>query len=757
MTGIRALLLSIPCLAIFIVRVMNMEVGGRTTTSGIETFVQRATEARTWMTLFWYCFGGWFFGEVYIWSSSEDAELGWIDYGRAYERPRANENPVMLRCMILLFSLAKALQHLSSDRDDVKIREAEMIRDAGEEYGRQRDIVDFAYPLACIMVRSLPSNADPSGILFASVFARQAVSSCGLLVMLWELSNVIFTIHVSQLPLKRGEPLTNEVKDPAGKVLSKSADPNGSLIRGFKAKATVTRGFAFWELFLITTQFETRRTTIFSEVERKPQSTWAQTSALCLAELNAIGERIKNANAPSEYQKKTAESEQQRKQQEYLIAQEREKNLSLPKIAQRGVLDEREVFAKHTGNPVSTAIKSFGQSPVVPNFPVQAVIYGVPFGSKANIFHAAKSLVSLAVSSLKEDDFGQVAPSVPLIIRTFTSTITAVQKHKHSRSYRAGGPTKEGFGRGFACFWGSFDFLSHDDPPTKIGARQWTVSLIVRHFECSTINVSYDLKFNTLRKDSHQPTKAGAISRSPEISWIITVDFDRRLSGVAEMSVHQVCFSVEGGVDGDSGIRPDDDFATSLGASSMKMPSTCMSALSNLAQSDQVEMSPRTSDSDRLPQPCNFSDVVGVWHCTAGTVVGVDDDLESDGWIVCNCIMKRFPCLWRWIDVERYCHSRWGCKKRCVEQGVISRLHGMTRVRLRFWDAMQCVVDVNSFAKACDEYRTLYEVHYIMLRRAGGLSLLWLFQAFQYRHARRAMLTENPEPNNLPLHIRANF
>ncbi|KAI7517725.1 hypothetical protein KC317_g23055, partial [Hortaea werneckii] len=253
-----------------------------------------------------------------------------IDYGRAYERPRANENPIMLRSMILLFSIAKALQHLSSDRDDIKIHEAEKIgAAAGLDQGSRTSWLPesvlllrsqarsmaarviswtlvgcvfamigyllflrnvawrIAYPVACIMVRSLPSNADPSGILYPSVFARQAISSCGLLVMLWELSNVIFTIHVSQLPLKRGEPLTNEVKDPAGKVLSKSADPNGSLIRGFKAKVTVTRGFAFWELFLITTQFQTRRTTIFSEVERKPQSTWAQTSALCLAELNA--------------------------------------------------------------------------------------------------------------------------------------------------------------------------------------------------------------------------------------------------------------------------------------------------------------------------------------------------------------------------------------------------------------------------------------------------------------------------------------
>lgn len=134
-------------------------------------------------------------------------------------------------------------------------------------------------------------------------------------------------------------------------------------------------------------------------------------------------------------------------------------------------------------------------------------------------------------------------------------------------------------------------------------------------------------------------------------------------------------------------------------------------------------------------QPCNFSNVVGVWHCTAGTIVGVDDYLESDGRVVRDCVMERLPCLWRWIDVERYCHSRWGCRwccglvgglgaqnlfhaaaetasqtghfwqprKRCVEQGVVSRLHGIDTGPFAFLGC-KCVVYVGSFAKAVGKF-----------------------------------------------------
>lgn len=57
---------------------------------------------------------------------------------------------------------------------------------------------------------------------------------------------------------------------------------------------------------------------------------------------------------------------------------------------------------------------------------VCAVVFGTPHSEKINIIHASKSLSTLCAKSLEEDDYGQVAKSVALILRTYTSTITAV-------------------------------------------------------------------------------------------------------------------------------------------------------------------------------------------------------------------------------------------------------------------------------------------------------------------------------------------
>jgi len=525
MTGLRAFMLAIPCLAVFIVRVMNMEVGRRNTTSGFETFVQKVTSGRSWMTVAWYVFSGWFYGEVYIWSKGREANLGWIDSGRSYERPRANENPVLLRCFWVTMSVAQAVWHLYGERDSLIIGEKEEVaqRQAGgservpepvrQLYAQAGSIVGrvipfticgvilsfpvyeiflrkpawnyMAYPLARALVRQLPANAGPGGLIHPMTLAWQAVTSSAMLILLWELSNAVFTIYVSQLPLKKGQPLTSEIKDASGQtILSKSKDPNGSLIRGFKAKNTTPRSFAFWELYLVCTRFETRRKTIFTEVDRKPESTWTQISSLCLAEITAISTRIKLANEPTEYEKKAAQTEQQRQQQEGLIAQQRAQSLGLPKIANQKVYDNADVFAKRQptlGQTVGKVAKAFGQSPGAPN-PVTprarkaikwteertggkdvwslegvskgangyaktflrsplgeyfrqtfsrrvcAVVFGVPFSSKVNIIHAAKSLTRLAVSSLKEDDFGQAAKDIPVIIRAFTTTVADIEK-----------------------------------------------------------------------------------------------------------------------------------------------------------------------------------------------------------------------------------------------------------------------------------------------------------------------------------------
>ncbi|KAK4549648.1 hypothetical protein LTR36_004949 [Oleoguttula mirabilis] len=522
MTGLRTLLLFIPCLAVFIVRVMNMHVGKRTTTSGFETLAQKATDWRSGATVGWYVFSAWLFGEVYIWSRSETANLGWIDPGRAYERPRANENPVFLRCLFFVLAIVQACWHLRSDKDTLAIakqvgasqqnsRVPESLRQLSAEAGSivkraipftlsgtvfslpayffvlRRPAWNYmAYPLARTLVRQLPANAGPSGLLHPMTLALQAVTSSAMLIILWEVSNTIFTISVSQLPLKKGQPLTSEIKDAAGTILSKSKDPNGSLIRGFKAKNKNSKSFAFWELYLICTRFEARRKTIFTEVDRKPESTWAAVSSICLAEITAISTRIKTAQEPTEYQKQTAESALQRQQQEHLIAQQREQAFGLPKIANQKVQNDRDVFAKRrqggdVAQTVGNLAKSIGQSPGAAN-PVTprarraiawteqqtggrerwgiegmskrtngyaidflktslgepfrqtfsrrvcAVIFGVPHSNKINILHASKALTALAVCSLKEDDFGQAARDIPTIIRAYTATITEITK-----------------------------------------------------------------------------------------------------------------------------------------------------------------------------------------------------------------------------------------------------------------------------------------------------------------------------------------
>ncbi|MGG6495946.1 UNVERIFIED_CONTAM: nucleoporin NDC1, partial [Bacteroidetes bacterium 56_B9] len=89
-----------------------------------------------------------------------------------------------------------------------------------------------------------------------------------------------------------------------GVILHKSKDPNGSLLTGLKSKRETNKSFALWELYLITTQFESRRKTIYTEVDRAGGSTWSQVCNLCLAEISGVQQRIEEEIAPAEYKKK---------------------------------------------------------------------------------------------------------------------------------------------------------------------------------------------------------------------------------------------------------------------------------------------------------------------------------------------------------------------------------------------------------------------------------------------------------------------
>ena len=169
MTGLRTLLLCLPVLAVFIVRVMNMHIGRSTATSAAERVVQKLLDSRTAGTLFWYAFSAWFFGEVYIWTRTESANLGWIDYGMSYERPRVNENPVLLRCIWLCLAGGQAVLHLVRDEDRVGIEETEdrqlKVKAQGEESQAQRPIL-LLFAQAHVMVGRTVKLVGP-GIIFS--------------------------------------------------------------------------------------------------------------------------------------------------------------------------------------------------------------------------------------------------------------------------------------------------------------------------------------------------------------------------------------------------------------------------------------------------------------------------------------------------------------------------------------------------------------------------------------------------------------
>jgi len=531
-TGLRALLLFMPCLAVFIVRVGNMHAGHLNTTSGFETFVSHSTSLRTLATIVWYVYSAWFFGEAYIWAQGQERNLGWVDLGKSYERPRVNENPIILRWLFVWVALAQAMRHLARDVDriQVEVKEQAAQQQQGQEKQekgasripkavldlsmQKKDILNrilqltiagiiatgiplyyaiirrFAWPMAYtigrIFFRQLPASAAPHGIVHPGTFIWQAFTSVGMLVVLWEVSNAVFTSCVSEPPLKREHPLTSEIKDARGTIISRSTDPNGSLLRGCRAKKDVPKTFAFWELYLICVQFPARRKTLFAEADRKdtagqPHNIWSQVSQLCLAEITAISDRIAKSQEPLGSPGNAANTQLQQTHQ-------RQDTFSLPKISDRRVEDNPNVFQQRSQNSIAhtagNLVKSVGQSPgaVSPLVPrarkaieyaadrslskdtqdrwrnsdglgkeakgymtqflqtplgepfrqtfarrLQAVVFGVPYSNKANVVHAARSLTKLVVSSLKEDNFGFAAKDVSGIIRTFTATIRNVE------------------------------------------------------------------------------------------------------------------------------------------------------------------------------------------------------------------------------------------------------------------------------------------------------------------------------------------
>lgn len=416
-----------------------------------------------------------------------------------------NERPILLRSQYVFLALVQAAIHLYQDYDLIRLPQntptkspSSQLRDSLRPIAlHSLKIVSFvsltgpfvyfavwrslAWSLALKIGRSLfflPKTTRPSGLTDPMSIMFRFVCSSFVLVCLWELSSRAFAIYTAQEPTKKDKltkkdiPLTNDAKDP-----------NGSLISGLKAKKEVPRTMAFWELCTITQKFEERRKTLFVDVdkmgvsiERAGGSAWTQISNLCLAEIQAVSQRIQDFNGPQPPKFETRPEPLQ----------------TLPKISSREVRDEniyttapgprtgleaieRTVgsVAKHygqspnNGNPVSPRAQrllEYGANRVLSKeqqeqfsragltgqanglvasvirtpfgMPfrqlfarrVNSIIFGSPFSNATVIIYAVRAICGLAVFSLTEDKLGQVQKDIRTIIRTLIISIQNVDK-----------------------------------------------------------------------------------------------------------------------------------------------------------------------------------------------------------------------------------------------------------------------------------------------------------------------------------------
>ena len=79
--GIRTVLLFLCSLVVFVLRVGQMHIGARTTSSPLSTF-KYLVPLDVIQTFGWYLFSAWWFSEIYRWSSSSTAHLELVNRAR---------------------------------------------------------------------------------------------------------------------------------------------------------------------------------------------------------------------------------------------------------------------------------------------------------------------------------------------------------------------------------------------------------------------------------------------------------------------------------------------------------------------------------------------------------------------------------------------------------------------------------------------------------------------------------------------------
>jgi nucleoporin NDC1 len=266
-TGIRTLMAFLPALIIYVLRAAQWHVGERQTSTQAQTSQKYLFRKATLFTLAFYLFSAWLFGEVYIWSRPSSSKLGFTDLGRAHDRMKLNERPFYIRYMFMALAVAQTIVHLWDDYDSIEVPAMKPKKDREETtaaastqgarkprtvlfnkviptlvtsgvitlaafvfgtlfyfVGPRHLIWDYYYSFSRYFI-SLSKTSKPTGVAPFMPLTGGFLIAGTSLVFLWQFVNKAFDLYIALEPLKNGQPISSDSKDP-----------NGTLLNGMKSK-----------------------------------------------------------------------------------------------------------------------------------------------------------------------------------------------------------------------------------------------------------------------------------------------------------------------------------------------------------------------------------------------------------------------------------------------------------------------------------------------------------------------------------------
>ena len=264
LTGLRALAIFACVLPLIILRIAHSHMGRRISNSPFDTVRSLLFRPRSLEPPITYAFSFWLFGQLYLLSIPEDANLRWITYYGG-DRPRLNERAVFYTLNIIFVGLADGYVHMIFGYDRLSLQTVKPKEEGKEATPAQQPDpwARWLHQAPKILIRSLTmaiffslvnyiavysvmrhsawgwamslfrwfhhnlprSNIPPNQAPWSIWMLGRSIWASFLFCTLWDITDLALTLQLEKGPFKNGQPLTSESKDP-----------NGSLVNGLKSK-----------------------------------------------------------------------------------------------------------------------------------------------------------------------------------------------------------------------------------------------------------------------------------------------------------------------------------------------------------------------------------------------------------------------------------------------------------------------------------------------------------------------------------------